>query len=184
MVDVGILRFARLLLISALALLGTGKAAFCEIPGSGGENKAVEGASPPESESGLDWQARLDPDFPVTVNVFVTDIAESTRWYRAILDDAPMMQPTPSATAFEVVEGVWLEMLESEEVNPGDFAVRFGVKDVRAEKARLESLGVKTGEVLQPDPRVLLFDFRDPDGNLLTFYELESLRARMESSAP
>ena len=178
------LRFTRLPMILVFVLIFSGNAAFSELPGSGGKNKTIENAALPEAESGADWQARLDPAFPVTINVFVTDIAESTEWYRAILGDAPIMQPTSSATAFEVVKGVWLEMLESKEVTPGDFAVRFGVKDVRAEKVRLESLGVKTGEIKQPDPRVRLFDFHDPDGNWLTFYELESITARMASPTP
>ena len=135
-----------------------------------------------QEEGGPRWQESPDPGFPVTVNVFVTDIAESTAWYRAVLDDARMMRPEPTVVAFEIVEGVWLELIEAEwaiaqgmsgDISPGGATVRFGVKDVRRKKSRLESSGVATGAIVGPGSgQVTMFDVRDPSGNLLSFYEL------------
>jgi hypothetical protein len=173
MIDSRVLRLA--LLVSSATLPVSGLA---EPPRPEAGERTLHG-DPSASETGLRWQARLDPDHPVTIQRFVTDIVEATAWYRAVFDGAPTKQPLPTVTAFEITKGCWLELVESEHVRPGDLGVgpgllrplAIGVNDLRVEKSRLESLGV-AGELVQPDPRVTVFDFRDPYGNALSFYEL------------
>jgi predicted outer membrane lipoprotein len=129
------------------------------------------------------WREKLDTAFPLTVNVYVANIENSAAWYRIVLDGARILRPLPSIVAFEVTNGVWLELIESEPrkldakpagLGPGSTAIRFGVLDVVQEKKRLESAGVNTGDLVRPGGpgQVTMFDLLDPSGNVLGFYEL------------
>jgi len=47
---------------------------------------------------------------------------------------------------------------------------QFGVDDAGCERQRLEQLGVAVGPLEHVPEAVNYFDFRDPDGNVLSFY--------------
>lgn len=50
--------------------------------------------------------------------------------------------------------------------------MRFGVEDAAAEHSRLSTLGVEVGELIHVPGVVDVFDFADPDGNVLSVYSL------------
>ena len=82
------------------------------------------------------------------------------------LEDRPPTGP-PSTLA----NSLWLQLGEEPTVRSGaQVVVRFGVDDAGRERQRLEQLGVAVGPLEHVPEAVNYFDFRDLDGNVLSFY--------------
>jgi predicted enzyme related to lactoylglutathione lyase len=108
----------------------------------------------------------------VTVGLPVTDIEASCLWYGAVFERAePDLEPDAGVAEYEV-GGIWIQLFEDAGAEENAVAVRFGVDDVEAEHARIGALGIDVGPVEQVPGAVAYFDFRDPDGNVLSLYSL------------
>jgi predicted enzyme related to lactoylglutathione lyase len=82
------------------------------------------------------------------------------------------VSPAPGLAEF-VVGPIELQLSEEPVERSGaEVTVRFGVEDAAAEHARLSAAGVAVGELLHFPGVVDVFDFSDPDGNLLSAYSL------------
>jgi catechol 2,3-dioxygenase-like lactoylglutathione lyase family enzyme len=107
-------------------------------------------------------------DQQLVISVNVSDFEAAVDWYRRAL-------------GFEIVYrldqygwgevrtpwgGVTIGLSQSEELKHGGTVPTFGVKDIAAARAHLESLGTKfDGETYEIDGMVKLATFFDPDGN-------------------
>jgi catechol 2,3-dioxygenase-like lactoylglutathione lyase family enzyme len=108
----------------------------------------------------------------VTVGLMVGDPEASARWYERILGrDGPDLRPVDGVIEYDL-GGTWLQ-LGRDEGRPGNSVVRFGVLDVRAERQRIEGLGITVGELIEVPGVVSFFDFADPDGNRLSCYTVD-----------
>ena len=105
------------------------------------------------------------------VGLPVSDLAAAVRWYRQVLELAePDLQPADGVVEFKV-GSLWLQLGEESTARSGaQVVVRFGVDDAGRERQRLEQLGVAVGPLEHVPEAVNYFDFRDPDGNVLSFY--------------
>jgi catechol 2,3-dioxygenase-like lactoylglutathione lyase family enzyme len=84
---------------------------------------------------------------------FDSDLGDGFRW----IDMAPPGAETSIAlvaTGEELPTGI-------------DTGIRLVAPDARAARDELLALGLKVGELLDWETAPLMFDFRDPDGNLL-----------------
>jgi predicted enzyme related to lactoylglutathione lyase len=105
----------------------------------------------------------------VTVGVPVRDLSKARAWYAQLFGRPPDLEPVPGVVEFKV-GGWWLQL---EEGTPGGaWAFRIGVADLDAARELVGTMGVKAGKVVTVPGVIRLFDFRDPDGNLLSFYQL------------
>ena len=107
-------------------------------------------------------------DRQLVISVNVSDFKQAVAWYR-------------EALGFEVTyeleqygwgemrtpwEGVVIGLGQSEELKHGGTVPTFGVKDIDAARAHLESLGTKfDGDTYEIEGMVKLATFYDPDGN-------------------
>jgi predicted enzyme related to lactoylglutathione lyase len=109
----------------------------------------------------------------VTVALPVRDLASAVAWYRrAFAIEMDPVSPAPGLAEF-VVGPIELQLSEEPVDRSGaEATLRFGVEDAAAEHARLSTLGVEVGELLRIPGVVDVFDFSDPDGNLLSVYSL------------
>ena len=111
----------------------------------------------------------------LTVGIPVSDLGSATEWYRRLLPEKPESDPGPGVHEFELRPGLWLQLLETETQARSESIVRIGVADVEHEHARAAGLGVETSEILTVPGVVRHFEFRDPWGNRMGFYEIIAL---------
>lgn len=114
-------------------------------------------------------------DGGLTCSIGVTDLDRSIAWYRDLLgfdllyrrDDIAWCELSTG------VERVNVGLSERREAGgPGGATLTFGVKDLDAAKAALDSAGVRQdGEIVEIAGLVRLLTFFDPDDNALMFYQ-------------
>ena len=72
---------------------------------------------------------------------------------------------------FQLFSTGWLQLLEREQGGPSASVVRFGVGDIENQHSRLQALGVQVQPIGTVPGVVRYFNFEDPFGNGLCFYE-------------
>ncbi|RWZ51177.1 VOC family protein [Labedella phragmitis] len=109
----------------------------------------------------------------VSVALPVRDLASAIAWYRrAFAIDEDPVSPAPGLAEF-LVGPIELQLSEEPTDRSGaEITVRFGVTDAAAEHSRLSTLGMEVGELIHVPGVVDVFDFADPDGNVLSVYSL------------
>ena len=109
-----------------------------------------------------------------TLSLPVSDLDEAIDWYQKTLgfklkyrlDDVGWCELGSSVDKVNV----GLSVVESP--NPGGATPTFGVQDINAAKATLQSIGVRIdGEIITIDGLVSLLTFYDQDNNSLMFYQ-------------
>lgn len=110
----------------------------------------------------------------LTLSMPVTDLDKSIRWYEQVLGFKLL---------YRVEELGWCELASSvervnvglsavEKPNPGGATPTFGVLDIDAARAALQTAHVKLdGDIVVIEDMVKLQTFYDPDGNSLMFYQ-------------
>jgi lactoylglutathione lyase len=107
-----------------------------------------------------------------TVALPVTDLNSAVEWYRQLLGEVEEINPAPGVWEFQIVSSGWLQLFEREINNPNLAVVRFESDDIEASRMQALSLGTDVGEIETVPEAVRYFEFRDPFGNQLSFYEL------------
>ena len=107
-----------------------------------------------------------------TVGLPVTELKRAVEWYRQLLGEVEEVNPAPGVWEFQIVPSGWLQLFKSELNNPNPAVVRFESSDIEA--SRMQALTIRTdvGEIKTVPEAVRYFEFRDPFGNRLSFYEL------------
>jgi catechol 2,3-dioxygenase-like lactoylglutathione lyase family enzyme len=111
----------------------------------------------------------------LTLSMSVTNLDAAIAWYEDVLG-FKLIYRLDEMGWCEVASGVErvnVGLSVTEKHSPGGATPTFGVNDIDAAKASLESKGVKlddTGIVIIPD-LVKLLTFYDQDGNSLMFYQ-------------
>lgn len=106
----------------------------------------------------------------VTVGIPVGDLAAAIAWYDAVLDRQPAIEPAAGIVEYEFA-GTWIQLIGGQRGSPG-WVLRYGVKALDAERARLSGLGVSVGDVRTVPGVIAFFDFMDPDQNGLSCYQV------------
>ena len=125
--------------------------------------------------------APFEFDRQLVISVNVSNFEAAVEWYR-------------EALGFEVVyrldeygwgevrtpwNGVTIGLSQTEELTHGGTVPTFGVKDIAAARAHLESLGTKfDGDTYEISGMVKLATFYDPDGNAWMLAQALDDRAR------
>jgi len=107
----------------------------------------------------------------ITIGVPVSDMAKAKTWYIILLGATKTIQPVPNVFEFEISKGFWLQLIEDPALKAGDGTLRFGVKDIEAEKSRLAIAGISVGKIQEVPGVIRLCRFTDPFGNKLSLYQ-------------
>ena len=107
-----------------------------------------------------------------TVGLPVTELKRAVEWYRQLLGEVEEVNPAPGVWEFQIISSGWLQLFESEINNPNLAVVRFESDDIEASRMQALSLGTDVREIETLPGVVRYFEFRDPFGNRLSFYEL------------
>lgn len=105
-----------------------------------------------------------------TITIPVRNVAKAREWYERMLGMPPELEPVPGIVEFRV-GGTWLQLEEGRGGSNG-WVFRFGVQSLESERSRLRDAGVAVGETITVPGVIRFSDFTDPDGNVLSLYEL------------
>jgi len=106
----------------------------------------------------------------VTVGLPVTDLNSAVEWYR-LLGEVEEVNPAPSVWEFQIVPSGWLQLFESEINELNQSVVRFESHDIEASRMLASGLSVNVDQIETVPEAVRYFEFLDPFGNRLSFYE-------------
>jgi len=107
-----------------------------------------------------------------TVGLPVTELKRAVEWYRRLLGEVEEINPGPGVWEFQIVPSGWLQLFESEINEPNQSVVRFESHDIEGSRALASRLSTNVGQIETVPGAVRYFEFRDPFGNRLSFYEL------------
>jgi len=107
-----------------------------------------------------------------TVGLPVTELKRAVEWYRQLLGEVEEVNPAPGVWEFQIVPSGWLQLFESEINEPNQSVVRFESHDIEASRMLASSLSINVDQIETVPEAVRYFEFRDPFGNRLSFYEL------------
>jgi lactoylglutathione lyase len=107
-----------------------------------------------------------------TVGLPVTELKRAVEWYRQLLGEVDEVNPAPGVWEFQIVPSGWLQLFESEINEPNQSVMRFESHDIEASRMLASSLSINVDQIETVPEAVRYFEFRDPFGNRLSFYEL------------
>lgn len=119
--------------------------------------------------------------FEVTNQVRVANFKEGQEWYEAVLNRKPDYIPHEGFAEWELIPGCWLQVSE-ETPAVGNGPIRFGVKNIEAERERLiKELGIEEFEIHSRSVVPVKWgSFSDPWGNQLGFFEYQNKTKEQE----
>lgn len=109
-----------------------------------------------------------------TVGLPVSDLNKAIEWYRQLLGEREEINPIEGVWEARVTPSFWLQLFELEPDVSSSKVVRFETEDVERSRKLALSLGVEVGEIETVPEAVRFFEFSDPFGNMLSFYQLLS----------
>ena len=107
-----------------------------------------------------------------TVGLPVTDLNSAVEWYRRLLGEVEELNPARGVWEFQIVPSGGLQLFESEINEPNQSVVRFESHDIETSRMIASSLSINVDQIETVSGAVRYFEFRDPFGNRLSFYEL------------
>lgn len=105
-----------------------------------------------------------------TVGFPVTDLEASRSFYSQVFGLGEPDRETVEDVLEWDLGPVWLQIFPADPRGASQLAVRFGVDDVVAEHQRLVDAGLAVEDIVRVEGTLEFFDFRDPDGHLITVY--------------
>lgn len=118
-------------------------------------------------------EAKMNKGFAsITVGIAVSDLEKAKGWYRQLVGEVEELEPAAGIWEFEIAENAWLQLMESDRVVPGTGILRFASRDIDEAHALAERLGGNPSPIGTEEGVVRYFDFEDPFGNKLPFYQV------------
>ena len=108
------------------------------------------------------------------------DIQAAKQWYAKVIGRPADAIPLPELAEWKFPSGGWLQVYALAE-RAGSCSCTLAVSSIDAEAARLEKLGVSTGD--QMGAQVKVFMVKDPDGNSIAFAQSPDHTATHDSIA-
>ena len=113
----------------------------------------------------------------VTVGVPVPDLEKSIEWYRKLLGDLESFSPTEGIWEICVTSSFTLQLFELESEESSMKNIGFESTDIEESHRLVTTLGVTVKEIETVPDTVRYFEFSDPFGNLLSFYQVLAINA-------
>ncbi len=107
----------------------------------------------------------------VTVGLPVTDLSRATEWYRLLLGKLEEANPMDGIWEIRVTSSFWLQLFEIDIEESSLKSVNFETDNIENSHKLVLSLGVEAGQIETVPEAVQYFEFSDPFGNLLSFYQ-------------
>lgn len=121
--------------------------------------------------------SELNPPTPTgfTVQVYVpaSDLGSARRFYVSLFGREPDFEPHDDFLEWAIIprQETWFQLVGSENFSALTNRVRFRVEDIHAAVAFVDQLGVERSKPSLLPNVVAFFDFSDPWGNRLGYYQ-------------
>ena len=120
----------------------------------------------------------------VTIGIAVKNVEEATLWYKELLGDLETMEPAPGTVELQLTESAWLQLDDTGylEIGGGSSIVRLATDDIEAAHQAAKKLSSDVENIETVEGAVKYFDFKDPSGNRLSYYQM--IQCRKSDSDP
>jgi catechol 2,3-dioxygenase-like lactoylglutathione lyase family enzyme len=110
----------------------------------------------------------------ITIGIGVNDLKQATDWYKALLGDVETLEPAPGMFELKLSDNAWLQLDETGylEVGGKSSILRLETTDIDASFQMVQKLTADVNNIETVEGVVKYFDFKDPAGNLLSFYQM------------
>lgn len=110
----------------------------------------------------------------VTIGIGVKDVSSATKWYKTLLGDIETMEPAPGTIELQLTDATWLQLDDTGylTVGGGSSIIRLSTDDIEATHARARKLSSDVDDIETVEGVIKYFDFKDPDGNRLSYYQM------------
>jgi lactoylglutathione lyase len=108
----------------------------------------------------------------VTIGIVVKDVQEATRWYKTLLGEVETIEPAPGTMELKLTENTWLQLDDTSHPAAGGSIIRFETKDIDTMHQKVKNLVPDVDDIEFVEGVVRYFDFKDPVGNRLSYYQL------------
>ena len=108
----------------------------------------------------------------ITIGIAVKDVKEAARWYKTLLGDVETMEPAPGTIELQLTENTWLQLDDTGYLEVGGSIIRLETKDIDAMHKIVKNLMPDVGDIELVEGVIRYFDFKDPAGNRLSYYQL------------
>ncbi|MDX2141693.1 MAG: hypothetical protein SF123_26635 [Chloroflexota bacterium] len=110
----------------------------------------------------------------ITIGIAVKDINLAANWYKALLGDVETMEPAPGTIELQLSENTWLQLDDTGDLKVGGSIIRLETQDIDAIHTKVKALKSDVGDIVTVEGVVRYFDFEDPAGNRLSYYQVMS----------
>jgi lactoylglutathione lyase len=110
----------------------------------------------------------------ITIGIGVSHVTEATRWYQTLLGNVEMVEPAPGTIELQLTENVWLQLDDTGylEEGGGSSIIRLETDDIEAKHQIVKRLVPNLGAIEVVEGVIRYFDFNDPSGNRLSYYQM------------
>lgn len=108
----------------------------------------------------------------VTIGLAVTDLEKAIVWYRQLLGNPEELEPVPGVHEFRITSSAWLQLFQQERIEGKSAVLRFESSNIQESHQLALKLGSEVGDIILVPEAVRYFEFCDPFGNMLSFYEM------------
>jgi lactoylglutathione lyase len=110
----------------------------------------------------------------VTIGIAVKDVNEAIEWYRNLLGDVEVMEPSPGTVEMKLTDDAWLQLDDTGylQVGGGSTIIRFVTQDIESAHELVRTLTSSVEDIETVEGVVKYFDFEDPAGNRLSYVQL------------
>lgn len=108
----------------------------------------------------------------ITIGIAVKDVKEAARWYKVLLGDVETMEPASGTIELQLTGNTWLQLDDTGYLEVGGSIIRLETKDMDAMHKIVKKLMPDTGDIELVEGVIRYFDFKDPAGNRLSYYQL------------
>ena len=108
----------------------------------------------------------------ITIGIAVEDVNEAESWYKTLLGDVETIEPAPGTIELKLNENAWLQLDDTGYLKVGGSIIRLETQDIDAIHKKVKALKLNVGDIEFVEGVVRYFDFEDPAGNRLSYYQL------------
>jgi len=110
----------------------------------------------------------------ITIGIGVNDLKQATDWYKALFGDVETLEPAPGMFELKISDNAWLQLDETGYLGAGGGSsiLRLETTDIDASFKMVQKLTADVDNIETLEGVVRYFDFKDPAGNLLSFYQM------------
>jgi catechol 2,3-dioxygenase-like lactoylglutathione lyase family enzyme len=120
------------------------------------------------------WREQMNSIETVTIGLGVKSTSAAVAWYQKLLGNVEVLEPAPGTVELRLNAKTWLQLDDTGylAVGGGSTIVRFSTDDVERSHQFVKTIAFKVSDIETVDGVIRYFDFEDPSGNRLSYYQL------------